>query len=101
MGFTKLDNGIILSSIWSEPLATRVVWITMLAMSDRNGFVSCSYPGLQRSANVTPDEFDIAIKALESPDPHSRTPDNEGRRIKRVDGGFFILNYTHYREYTY
>lgn len=101
MGFTKLDSGIVDSSIWSEPLATRVVWITILAKSNHVGIVSASRSGLLRASNVTEKEFDEAMKSLESPDPDSRTTDNEGRRIEKIEGGWKILNYLKYREYTY
>ncbi len=98
MGFTKLDQGIVNSSIWSEPLATRVLWITMLAMSDEAGFVSTSVPGLIRASNISKEDFESGIKTLESPDPYSRTQDNEGRRIEKIEGGWVILNYPKYRE---
>lgn len=101
MGFTKLDSGIINSSVWSEPLATRVLWVTMLAMSDHKGFVASSRSGLIRASNITAEQFDEAIHCLESPDEDSRTPDNDGVRTKKVDGGWEILNYMKYREYTY
>jgi len=97
MAFTKLDHGIIHSSIWSEPLPTRILWITMLAMKDDSGFVASSRSGLIRAANITPDEFDKAIKCLESPDEESRTRDYEGRRVEKVEGGWVILNHEKYR----
>jgi len=101
MGFTKLDEGIVLSSIWSESLATRVVWVTMLAMSDSNGLVSCSRSGLLRSTNVSKEEFDEAMAILESPDEESRSREYDGRRIKKCDGGWIVLNYRKYRQFTY
>ena len=97
MSFTKLDSGIVNSSIWSEPLETRVLWITMLAMSDENGFVACSEPGLVRAANIQKNEFEKAIKVLEGPDKFSRTSDNEGRRVEKIDEGWIILNFKKYR----
>lgn len=97
MTFTKLDHGIIHSSIWSEPLPTRILWITMLAMKDDSGFVASSRSGLIRAANITPDEFDKAIKCLESPDEESRTRDYDGRRVEKVEGGWVILNHEKYR----
>ena len=97
MGFAKLVDSIIHSSIWSEPLPTRVLWVTMLAMKDENGLVAASMSGLQRAANITPEEFDRAIASLESPDKDSRTPDHEGRRIEKIDGGWLVLNHELYR----
>jgi hypothetical protein len=97
MGFTKLDSGIVNSSVWAEPLATRVVWVTMLAIADKNGYVPCARSGLLRASNVPIEDFDKAILSLESPDPDSRTPDNQGRRVEKVDGGWIILNFPKYR----
>jgi hypothetical protein len=99
MGFTKLDEGIVHSSIWSEALATRVLWVTMLAMADSQGFVSSSRSGLLRAANIPQSDFDTAI--LESPDVDSRSPEHDGRRIQKCDGGWTVLNYRRYREFTY
>jgi hypothetical protein len=101
MGFTKLDSGIVLSSVWSESLATRVVWITLLAMKDFEGKVLCSRQGLMRSANVPKEEFDEAIRTLESPDEDSRSVEYEGRRIEKIDGGWIVLNHFKYRAFSY
>jgi len=97
MGFAKLDECIVDSSIWAEPPETRVVWITLLAKSDANGFVACSLSGLQRASNVSMEATKQAVAILESPDPDSRTPEHEGRRIEKVEGGWLILNYRAYR----
>jgi len=53
-----------------------------------------------RAANVPPAEFKTALKSLESQDIHSRTADNGGRRIEKVDGGWVILNFLKYREHS-
>jgi hypothetical protein len=97
MGFTKLDSGILDSSIWSEPPATRVVWFTFLAKADENGYVRASRSGMFRAANVELEDFDRAMNCLEGPDPESRTPDYEGRRIQKVEGGWLVLNYPKYK----
>ena len=97
MSFAKLDHGIVKSSIWAEPLATRILWITMLAIKDENGFISAARSGLARIANISMDDFEVAIKCLESPDPDSRTSDNEGRRVEKAEGGWIILNDEKYR----
>ena len=97
MTFAKLDNGITKSSIWSEPYHVRVVWISFLAEKDETGFVAGSRSGMIRVCNVSPEEFDEAIRILSSPDPDSRTPDFEGRRIDIVEGGWIVLNHEKYR----
>jgi hypothetical protein len=97
MGFAKLDHGIIHSSIWSEDYATRILWVTMLAMKDETGFVGTARSGLIRAANISPEEFDKAINCLESPDDESRTESYEGRRVEKIEGGWIILNHDKYR----
>lgn len=101
MGFTKLDEGIVHSSVWSEPYPTRVLWVTMLAMCDSRGFVASSRSGLTRAANITQVEFDASIEILEGPDPDSRSPEHDGRRVEKRDGGWQVLNYQKYRNFSY
>ena len=72
--------------------------MTLLAISNADGFVSGSVPGLAAAARVSVAECDTALQKLASPDPHSRTKDHEGRRIEAVDGGWLILNYRVYRD---
>lgn len=73
------------------------MWITILAIKDKNGFVYASVPGLADFARVTVDECRQALKILLSPDPDSRTKEFEGRRIEEVDGGWMVLNHFKYR----
>lgn len=96
-GYTKLFGSIVASTIWREPHTVRIVWITMLAMANKNGIVEASIPGLADLSRVSLDECKEALSALQSPDEYSRTPDNEGRRIEPVDGGWSILNHGKYR----
>lgn len=95
--YTKLFSSILDSSVWMESDQTRLVWITLLAMADQHGELQASVPGLARRAGVSLDAATDAIGRLSSPDPHSRTPDHEGRRIARIDGGWEILNHAKYR----
>jgi len=95
--YTKLFNSIITSTIWTEDDKTRIVWITMLAMCDQHGEVQASIPGIARLAGVSLEDAEMAIDKLLSPDKHSRTPDNEGRRIAPIDGGWELLNHAKYR----
>ena len=97
-GFTKLHAGIIHSSVWSESDRTRLVWVTLLAMADRDGVVEASIPGLARAAVVPVPDAEEAVRRLSEPDPYSRTPDHDGRRMEPVAGGWRLLNYGLYRE---
>jgi hypothetical protein len=96
-GYTKLFGTIIGSTIWGEDPATKVVWITMMALADRDGIVESSVPGLANFARVSIAETETALRKFQSPDPYSSTPDHEGRRIEPVDGGWRLLNHAKYR----
>jgi len=98
MAYTKLFNSIITSTIWSEDDQTRIVWITMLAIADKNGEVQGSIPGLARIAGVPVEACRSAITKFLSPDVDSRTKDDEGRRIELIDGGWHLLNHSKYRD---
>lgn len=96
--FTKLFSSITASTIWCEPDRTRLCWITMLAMADRQGRVWASIPGLAHMARIPVEDCQMAIDAMLSPDRFSRTPDNEGKRVEVIDGGWRLLNYQKYRD---
>jgi hypothetical protein len=97
--YNKLFTKILDSSIWLESAPTRLVWLTMIAAMDETGFaLFASIPNLAHRARVTPEEAEAAVKCLESPDQNSSDPENEGRRIERVPGGWMILNAPKYRD---
>lgn len=96
-GYTKLFGTIVASTIWREEKETKIVWITMLAMANKDGMVEASIPGLADMARVSVPEVEKALVCLEGPDQYSRTKDHEGRRIQAVDGGWFVLNHAKYR----
>ena len=97
MSYTKLFNSIVTSTIWTEDDKTRIVWITILAIADKNGEVQASIPGLARLAAVSVDACETAINKFLSPDKYSRTSDDEGRRLEKIEGGWAILNHSKYR----
>jgi hypothetical protein len=96
-GYTKLFNQILDSTIWQESNETRILWITMMAMADRNGEIMASIPGLAKRAGITIEDTVTGLEILMSPDPYSRTSDYEGRRIKEIDGGWQMLNHAKYK----
>lgn len=96
--YTKLFNTITNSTIWCEPDQTRIVWITMLALADRHGYVGASIPGLAHLARVPIEACEAAIATLLAPDKHSRSQEFEGRRIEVADRGWNLLNYERFRD---
>lgn len=98
MPFVKLDTGILDSTLWLSDPDVRVVFITMLAMAKPDGLVEATAPGIARRANLSIEATREAIKVLEAPDEDSRSLADEGRRIRRVDGGYQLTNYGKYRD---
>lgn len=96
-GYTKLFHSILASTVWREPNEVRLVWITMLAMADRYGLVEGSVPGLADFARVSVEDCRSALERLASPDPDSRSKEDDGRRIRPVDGGWQLVNHAKYR----
>lgn len=96
--YAPLWNTILTSSLWSEDKEPRLLFISMLAAKDENGIVWATVPGLSRLANLTLEETTKAIAVLEAPDPNSSSPEFEGRRVAKVDGGWQVLNHHKYRD---
>ena len=97
--YNKLFTKILDSTIWLENDATRLVWITLLACMDEEGFAALSSVGnVAARARVSLEAAQQAIEALESPDHLDPTQDHEGKRIERVPYGWMILNAGKYRD---
>lgn len=97
MKYTMLCASITESSLWDEAKETRILFVAMLARSDWNGVLHAALPGLARLANLTRTETEGALEILESPDPDSRDKAFDGRRVKKIEGGWQILNKEKYR----
>ncbi len=126
MPFVKLDCGILNSTLWFEREA-REVFITALLMAEPietleplpqmaihslehtgwsvppgwYGFVPAASVGILHRAGVSLETGMGALERLGKPEDSSRSPEFEGRRLVRVDGGFIVLNYMKYRERDY
>lgn len=97
--YNKLFTKILDSTVWLENDATRLVWITMLAVMDEDGFVALSSVGnVAARARVSLEAANAAIKALEAPDKEDSSQEHEGRRIERVPYGWMVLNARKYRD---
>ena len=122
MAFVKLDKGILTSTLWPD-VPAREVFLTAMLMAEPfevdepiealrvrtieplgftvpkgwYGFVHAAGIGIIRAAMVETDVGLMALERLASPDPESRTPDFEGRRLVRIPGGYLVLNYDRYR----
>jgi hypothetical protein len=97
-GYAKLFGSILFSTIWGESKDVKILWVTMMAMADQDGMVEAAVPGLAAASRLTVAECRAAVAVLEAPDPDSKNPDHEGRRIEKRDGGWLLLNYAAYRD---
>lgn len=77
-----------------------VVFQQLIVLADRHGVVDMTAEYISSVTGI-PDEFvRRGLDALEKPDPDSRSPEEEGRRIVRLDDrswGWRIVNYPRYR----
>lgn len=126
MAFVKLDCGLLDSTLWGDRLG-REVFITALLMAEPRecrepmpqiavrsleatgfvvppgwyGFVPAAGTGIVSRAVVEREPGLDALTRLGEPDPESRTPDFEGRRLVRVNRGYLVLNFFAYRDRDY
>lgn len=92
INYTILKSSIINSSIWNEDSDTRVVWITLLAMRNKDGEIYASIGGLAHQARVPVDRTRKAISKFLKPEQDSSSRD-DGRRIEEIEGGWRLLNH--------
>lgn len=92
--FVKLYTKVLDSSIWvTEDAPTRLLWITLLAMSDSDGVVRAPLVGIAARARITLEEAERGMERLTSPDLHSSSSDHEGRRVEANGPGHWtVLN---------
>lgn len=97
-GYTKLFAEIVESTIWQETNDCRVLWITLLALKGRDHICRATVPYLAKVANLSIEQTEAYLERFQQPDKYSRSQEHEGRRIAKVDGGWFILNGEKYRQ---
>ena len=97
--YTKLAQTIVYSSLWSEDAEICKLWITFLALKDLDGVVMHNLTGISRLTGISLEKCLAAVTKFESPDPLSTTPDEEGRRLVKLEGGgWYVVNHDKYQE---
>ena len=99
--YVKLFNQILTSSIANDR-RLRHFFIDLLLCADARGLVMMTPEAIARVTGADMEEVRWGLAELEKPDPCSRTPDMEGRRIERLQGigyGWRIINYEQYRAF--
>jgi hypothetical protein len=78
-----------------------LVFTNLLAHCDKDGIVDMHPRAIAEEVGLTPDQVRDALLVLESPDDESRSPEEQGRRIVRLDEhrawGWRVVNYLKYR----
>jgi len=85
----------------AEEPRTFKVWIALLASCEADGIAYVSPVYLEAVCKMSLPAIRRALGRLAAPDPDSRSTMNEGRRIRKVEGGYEVINYQHYRSHTY
>lgn len=79
-----------------------LVFTNLLAHCDAEGYVDKHWRAISEEVGLSEERVKAALLLLESPDPESRSPAEEGRRITRIDDhrawGWQVTNYVKYRE---
>lgn len=97
--YSPIWDSIVDSSLWTEEYYVRVLFTTLLAKKDLDDVVRGSAFNIARWANMTEAEVIKGLKILSSPDKKRMEPQpHEGRRIKKVEDGWLIINGAHYRK---
>ncbi len=90
--YTKLDKDIIYSSLWAMKPEFCKVWITILALKNREQMVTQNVTGMARIACLPLAVVEEAIAMFESPDPQSTSKEEGGRKLIRMKGGWLVVN---------
>lgn len=93
VNYTILKSSIIYSTIWEEDAETCKVWVTMLAMRNKDGEIFSSLPGLSHVSRIGLEKTIESVQKFISPDKNSTTKEHEGRRIEEISGGWRLLNH--------
>jgi hypothetical protein len=104
LSYFPLDRDILTSSVWAQgsPAAIKVWLYLLLEANPRTGMVEDSDPAIALRCGLSLEDTDQILEWLAGPDPRSRTPTDEGRRIRRIPGeGILIINYTRKRDKDY
>ena len=89
----------VLDSSIANNFKVRHVFEDFLKLAD-DGVVDMTRDAIARRLNIPEAELNEAIAVLEGPDPKSRNPDHDGRRLMRLDEhrdwGWVIVNWGEY-----
>ena len=98
--YGKIFQQIYDSSIAEDP-KVRFTFMDLIVLADSDGVVDMTHEAIARRTNVDIEWVRRSIAALEGPDPKSRSPNENGARIIRMDDhrdwGWIIVNFDRFR----
>ena len=81
---------------------TMVVFQQLIVLADRDGVVDRTPAAISAVTGIPQEIIEAGIQKLEQPDPMSRTPGDNGRRLRLLDShrtwGWEIVNHAYYRD---
>lgn len=99
--------GKLFSSMYDGTLATQGPWQALVTfqqlviLADKTGLVDMTAEAIARRTTIPLKIIEQGLERLQEPDDKSRTPTDDGKRIKLVspnrNWGWQIVNYEHYR----
>lgn len=97
--YTPIFRNLLSSRVWAQTPAVRCVWTWLQLVADPEGFVPTDMAGVALGANVPLADARVAMDIFESVDLDADPSDpNEGRVVKRVKGGWLIIDFEAARE---
>jgi hypothetical protein len=99
--YGRIFESIFDSSIMEEGVHVRYLWHCILVLCNKEGVVDLTRQALARRVNMPLLQVNEALECLLSPDPASRSPLEDGRRlipIRETDWGWKVVNFEGYRD---
>lgn len=98
MTFCLLWSKTLQSSLWlNGTKEDKLLWFTILMMKDKNGMVACSLLGLVDQSKLSRSECEVSLAKFLAPDKDDTSGVDEGRKLRKVQGGWQVVNHDNYR----
>lgn len=98
--YGRIFESIFDSSIMEEGVHVRYLWHCLLVLCNQDGVVDLTREALARRVNIPLTQVNEALENLMAPDPSSRSPLEDGRRlvpIRETNWGWRVVNFEGYR----
>ena len=99
-GYTPLFGSVFQGSLCGK-FPDLPLWLVLLALADKNGEIDCHPSYIAMVSGIPVERVTECLEHFCQPDPSSRTPTDDGRRLKPLEGrgfGWKVINHGKYRE---